>query len=637
MSKTRLVRTLCIFLMATVLAVALIFVVAMATGMIAGPEETTDYHFTPSEPGQLGDWTQGETSTPDIPGPIPPAYDPNGSIGKLPFGDSLGDAFDGDVMLIQSDRDNDRVYLKMESFGDYTGQGWTKAEAYPELLYDAYSMDFFPLLRQTESVSIHTMSITPLIAVRVIPYYLAFVENGVQLSDVRAEGPTDEAYQLSYAPEVRENEFRADAVLTRYEQQYQAYVQSTYTQVPEESVAFLKEIIYRENLNASDPQIIEQVAEYVCGAASYNSRYNAEMDTQPDIVAAFLGEYREGECRHFASAAVLLYRMLGIPARYVVGFATPVEGQEPVTVTAKTAHAWAEVYIDGFGWRYVEATPSQSQGTEPDDRITVRLTPTVVSKLYDGTPLTPVQEVTGFEDLTALGYTYKTSIVGERTAPGISESHIEDFVIYDRFGQDVTEDFTVISRPGKMQIYLQELHIVSKSFSKIYDGIPLTLRADQFYPLDAELPEGYDCRLIPTGTQSNVGVGVASFQVQILHLETAMDGSDGVEWVDRTDYFLVHRTFGSLTVTAAPLTIKAEDATKVYDGTALIARELMFVEGVLADGDRIDAFEITGSQTAIGRSDNVITRVVIRNADGADVTRNYDIKLLPGTLRVTGS
>ena len=60
---------------------------------------------------------------------------------------------------------------------------------------------------------------------------------------------------------------------------------------------------------------------------------------------------------HFASAAVLLLRQLGIPARYVSGFTAELSADETVNVPDSAAHAWVEIYLDGFGWYPVEVTP----------------------------------------------------------------------------------------------------------------------------------------------------------------------------------------------------------------------------------------------------------------------------------------
>ena len=72
---------------------------------------------------------------------------------------------------------------------------------------------------------------------------------------------------------------------------------------------------------------------------------------------------------HFASAATLMYRMMGFPARYVSGYiVTPndfienEDGTYTAIVTGMRAHAWVETYSGlGFGWRMVEVTPPDFQ------------------------------------------------------------------------------------------------------------------------------------------------------------------------------------------------------------------------------------------------------------------------------------
>ena len=74
-------------------------------------------------------------------------------------------------------------------------------------------------------------------------------------------------------------------------------------------------------------------------------------------------------------------------------------------------------------------------------------------------------------------------------------------------------------------------------------------------------------------------------------------------------------------------------AEKVYDGEALTAHAYELI-GALASGDTVESVTVEGSQTRVGRSENLITDVVIRNAEGEDVTRNYAIETVAGYLRV---
>jgi transglutaminase-like putative cysteine protease len=90
-------------------------------------------------------------------------------------------------------------------------------------------------------------------------------------------------------------------------------------------------------------------------------------NTQGDYVYNFLFETKEGFCTSFATAMVLMVREIGVPARYVTGFAakdifelydyTYDELQQKIyTVKDHNAHAWVEVYFEGFGWVPFEPT-----------------------------------------------------------------------------------------------------------------------------------------------------------------------------------------------------------------------------------------------------------------------------------------
>lgn len=60
-----------------------------------------------------------------------------------------------------------------------------------------------------------------------------------------------------------------------------------------------------------------------------------------DFVSYFLQEQKEGYCAHFASAATLLLRSYGIPARYVEGYAVSVSDvSEGSTLQNETTSDW---------------------------------------------------------------------------------------------------------------------------------------------------------------------------------------------------------------------------------------------------------------------------------------------------------
>ncbi|MBQ2823518.1 MAG: transglutaminase domain-containing protein [Oscillospiraceae bacterium] len=99
-----------------------------------------------------------------------------------------------------------------------------------------------------------------------------------------------------------------------------------------------------------------------------NCQYSLNAGKLPsgrDFADYFVTETKKGSCSHFSSAAVLLCRYAGIPARYVEGYVVKPADFDPeaafgssctVDVTDARAHAWAEIFVDGFGWYPMEFT-----------------------------------------------------------------------------------------------------------------------------------------------------------------------------------------------------------------------------------------------------------------------------------------
>lgn len=90
-----------------------------------------------------------------------------------------------------------------------------------------------------------------------------------------------------------------------------------------------------------------------------------------DFAEYFLFENQRGYCMHFATAATLMFRAFGVPARYVEGYVVTPEDFKMVSeskyqamVKDYRAHAWTEIYLDGFGWVPVEVTPGYSSGED---------------------------------------------------------------------------------------------------------------------------------------------------------------------------------------------------------------------------------------------------------------------------------
>lgn len=94
-----------------------------------------------------------------------------------------------------------------------------------------------------------------------------------------------------------------------------------------------------------------------------NYPYNLDVRSTPrnrDFVDYFLFDQKEGYCSYYASAMAILARCAGLPARYVEGYMLPPEpfndSDNTFVITNMQAHAWVEVYFEGYGWLPFEPT-----------------------------------------------------------------------------------------------------------------------------------------------------------------------------------------------------------------------------------------------------------------------------------------
>ncbi len=166
-----------------------------------------------------------------------------------------------------------------------------------------------------------------------------------------------------------------------------------YLDVPEKNKEVVADICKEMNLHGSQEEIIEQVVDYFEENIPYTVRPGA-VPRNEDVINYFLTKSRKGYCAHFASSAVLIFRYMGIPARYVEGYAVGYgqvlegaiteenyedyyQGYSPLGETAvmevevsdASAHAWVEVFDENFGWIPIEVTPSSSEDIQEENNF----------------------------------------------------------------------------------------------------------------------------------------------------------------------------------------------------------------------------------------------------------------------------
>lgn len=125
------------------------------------------------------------------------------------------------------------------------------------------------------------------------------------------------------------------------------------------------------------PGTLAEASDFIQREFEENTVYDFEPGPTPDgedFAEYFLFENKKGFCVHFATTAVLMYRMCGYPARYVQGYAVPPsafhrqeDGSYAAEVTGEMGHAWCEVLEDGE-WILKEHTLPY-HGARPENGI----------------------------------------------------------------------------------------------------------------------------------------------------------------------------------------------------------------------------------------------------------------------------
>lgn len=137
------------------------------------------------------------------------------------------------------------------------------------------------------------------------------------------------------------------------EGEYYALYTSIGPEIPERVRALAREITKGQSNNYDKAKAIEKYLR-----DNYSYTYTPpELPSWSEFTDHFLFEGRKGYCTYFATSMAVLLRALEVPCRYVEGFVSVYDGTENREVRGTDAHAWVEVYFDGFGWVTFEPTP----------------------------------------------------------------------------------------------------------------------------------------------------------------------------------------------------------------------------------------------------------------------------------------
>ena len=293
------------------------------------------------------------------------------SGGVLSQGNGPLSDYETDLIVRYTPYSFQSVYLKAFTGKDYDGTRWSKAEdALPE---DA-------LMSETVLTRMDAFEKNP-------------GEQGRGIMLIKNVGAEK---QYEYRPYYTdESSIKKDGEWTSYTyypsggrvEIPQEGIEMSYLQVPERCYAAVRQVCTEAGFQGTPEEVANQIVDFFQENYSYSLRPGYNFRNH-DYITFFLLESKRGFCAHFASAATMLFRYMGIPARYVEGYAFSyydivdagelVEGTEyadyysgfsPMGETALVelevpdarAHGWVEIYIDGRGWIVVDPTPSSME------------------------------------------------------------------------------------------------------------------------------------------------------------------------------------------------------------------------------------------------------------------------------------
>lgn len=145
------------------------------------------------------------------------------------------------------------------------------------------------------------------------------------------------------------------------EKAYRDYAAAEYLDLPAQTEETLS-LVFTEKTPGSLAEIKEAILDAVDAYLFYDENA-VVLNGENDFVSFVLQQHTGGYSVHYTTAAALMFRYFGVPARYVEGYfisaetAGELQAGEAFTLTERDAHAWAEYYLDGVGWLPFECTP----------------------------------------------------------------------------------------------------------------------------------------------------------------------------------------------------------------------------------------------------------------------------------------
>ena len=373
-------------------------------------------------------------------------------------------------------------YLRYRSYGDYTGNGFGIAKSYKKSMLSYIGKNVLSENPVQKATVRYINGASAILS----PYYYY---GNFDAYDSYIIGTSNEytVYFVQNDNGILKIQPNSD------EAEYRKFVYENYLSIPESTRARMLKIASENGLSSKSS--IDDIANYIRSAAEYSFDAVFPFDVK-DIAVYFLTVEKRGVCMHFAAAATVMYRALGIPARYVTGYSASFEKDTWTTVTADTAHAWVEVYIDGVGWMPVEVTGGNGEFEGFDDAISFAggggsageddeqsqggtekyftISTASASKIYDRKPLN-YREFYISSGKLKKGHRISVIFSSGITDVGIAKNSILSYAITDENGNDVTASYGEIRiLEGTLEVLPRPISISTGSAFMAYKKRALT-------------------------------------------------------------------------------------------------------------------------------------------------------------------
>ena len=285
----------------------------------------------------------------------------------------------------------------------------------------------------------------------------------------------------------------------------------------------------------------------------------------------------------------------------------------------------AENYEITTKYGKLEVTPNETE-------VTVTITGKTDSKTYNGEE----QSVTGYTVESISNPLYEASNIkfnGEAKAKGTNAGTYKMNLTADMF-KNTSKNFSNVKfevKDGSLTINKCLVTITAENVTTVYDGKSPVVKD---YTILREVSNGDPVNTLPTGHKIGTydtyrsGVDAGEYKQFSMKDATILDANDK----DVTNNYEISYGYGKLTINPRKVTLTSASDSRKYDGTALTNGTVTVSGDGFVDGEGA-TYNVTGSQTEVGKSDNEFTYELNANTKAS----NYNITMYKGKLVITAA